>query len=433
MRGDGHRLDEGLDPTDRRLLEEIVQKFGGGPVGVAAMAAVLVGGGGTIEDVYEPYLLRIGFLDRTPQGRVATDAACEHLRATAPGPAGPASAREPETRWVGGPRVAVRPPTGPAGPSGPRPGRAMPTATSMRPPRATLRDRARVLPRRRPAAGGRRAPALASGACRSRTGTWRRRRSCRWGRTRPSRRSTPTTSARSAPRSSSSNTYHLYLRPGHERIERLGGLHRVHGLGPADPHRLGRVPGGLPRRPPDDRRRRGDVPQPPRRVRPPLHARARDRGAGGARGGRRRRVRPAGLPAVVTRGDVEDATRADPPLGRALARGPHPPGPGALRRHPGGPGARPAGRGPREFIRSLPFDGINIGGLAGDETLDQRDAVLDVVVPLLDGRPAAALPHGARVAARHRRCRPPRASTCSTPCSRPASRGTASSGSPAAG
>ena len=39
------------------------------------------------------------------------------------------------------------------------------------------------------------------------------------------------------------NTYHLYLRPGHERIERLGGLHTVHGLGPADPHRLGRLPG----------------------------------------------------------------------------------------------------------------------------------------------------------------------------------------------
>jgi Holliday junction DNA helicase RuvB len=73
-------IDEaGLDGTDRRLLAAIVQKFGSGPVGVAALAAVLSEEVETIEDVYEPYLLRLGFLDRTPQGRVATEAARTHL------------------------------------------------------------------------------------------------------------------------------------------------------------------------------------------------------------------------------------------------------------------------------------------------------------------------------------------------------------------
>jgi len=70
---------EGLDATDRRLLAAIIQKFGGGPVGVAALGAVLAEEVETVEDVYEPYLLRIGFLDRTPQGRVATDRARAHL------------------------------------------------------------------------------------------------------------------------------------------------------------------------------------------------------------------------------------------------------------------------------------------------------------------------------------------------------------------
>ena len=71
----------GLDATDRRLLAAIVQKFGGGPVGVAALGAVLAEETETVEDVYEPFLLRIGFLDRTPQGRVATDRARAHLAA----------------------------------------------------------------------------------------------------------------------------------------------------------------------------------------------------------------------------------------------------------------------------------------------------------------------------------------------------------------
>ena len=71
--------DEGLDSTDRKLLAAIVQKFGSGPVGVAALAAVLSEEIETIEDVYEPFLLRLGFIDRTPQGRIATDLARAHL------------------------------------------------------------------------------------------------------------------------------------------------------------------------------------------------------------------------------------------------------------------------------------------------------------------------------------------------------------------
>ncbi len=71
--------DEGLDSTDRKLLAAIVQKFASGPVGVQALAAVLAEEVETIEDVYEPFLLRLGFIDRTPQGRIATDAARQHL------------------------------------------------------------------------------------------------------------------------------------------------------------------------------------------------------------------------------------------------------------------------------------------------------------------------------------------------------------------
>ncbi len=71
--------DEGLDSTDRKLLAAIIQKFGSGPVGVSALAAVLSEEIETIEDVYEPFLLRLGFIDRTPQGRIATELARAHL------------------------------------------------------------------------------------------------------------------------------------------------------------------------------------------------------------------------------------------------------------------------------------------------------------------------------------------------------------------
>ena len=71
--------DEGLDSTDRKLLAAIIQKFGSGPVGVQALAAVLSEEVETIEDVYEPFLLRLAFIDRTPSGRIATEAARQHL------------------------------------------------------------------------------------------------------------------------------------------------------------------------------------------------------------------------------------------------------------------------------------------------------------------------------------------------------------------
>jgi holliday junction DNA helicase RuvB len=72
--------DAGLDTTDRKLMAAIAQKFGSGPVGVAALAAVLSEEVETIEDVYEPFLLRLGFLDRTPQGRILTEGGRAHLR-----------------------------------------------------------------------------------------------------------------------------------------------------------------------------------------------------------------------------------------------------------------------------------------------------------------------------------------------------------------
>ncbi|MFH0956111.1 MAG: Holliday junction branch migration DNA helicase RuvB, partial [Candidatus Falkowbacteria bacterium] len=69
----------GLDWVDRKILEVIIDKFGGGPVGLSAIAASTAEDIATVEEVYEPYLMRLGFLDRTPRGRVATDAAYKHL------------------------------------------------------------------------------------------------------------------------------------------------------------------------------------------------------------------------------------------------------------------------------------------------------------------------------------------------------------------
>jgi Holliday junction DNA helicase RuvB len=93
VRGDGHvdvavarealavfEVDElGLDKMDVALVRAIVEKFGGGPVGVSTLAAALHEEADTLEDVSEPYLLQLGFLKRTPRGRVATDLAYEHL------------------------------------------------------------------------------------------------------------------------------------------------------------------------------------------------------------------------------------------------------------------------------------------------------------------------------------------------------------------
>lgn len=69
----------GLDELDRRLLLAIIEQYRGGPVGLRSLAATLGEDQGTLEDIYEPYLLQVGFLQRTPRGRVATDLARKHL------------------------------------------------------------------------------------------------------------------------------------------------------------------------------------------------------------------------------------------------------------------------------------------------------------------------------------------------------------------
>ncbi len=71
--------ERGLDDLDRRVLRTIIEKFGGGPVGLDTVAAAVSEEPDTIMDVVEPYLLQLGFLDRTPRGRVATALAYEHL------------------------------------------------------------------------------------------------------------------------------------------------------------------------------------------------------------------------------------------------------------------------------------------------------------------------------------------------------------------
>ena len=74
--------DHGFDDIDRKLLRAVIERFGGGPVGVNTIAAVLSEEVDAIEDIYEPYLLQIGFLQRTPRGRIATKLAYEHLGIT---------------------------------------------------------------------------------------------------------------------------------------------------------------------------------------------------------------------------------------------------------------------------------------------------------------------------------------------------------------
>ncbi len=76
-----HEVDElGLDDLDRRVLEAIITKFNGGPVGLDTLAASISEEGDTIMDVVEPYLLQLGFLDRTPRGRIATRPAYAHMK-----------------------------------------------------------------------------------------------------------------------------------------------------------------------------------------------------------------------------------------------------------------------------------------------------------------------------------------------------------------
>jgi Holliday junction DNA helicase RuvB len=83
---DAMEVDEiGLDQTDRNMLLTIIQKFNGGPVGLDTLAASTSEDSETIEDVYEPYLLQLGFIARTPRGRIAMRSAYEHLGILPPG------------------------------------------------------------------------------------------------------------------------------------------------------------------------------------------------------------------------------------------------------------------------------------------------------------------------------------------------------------
>ena len=93
MRGNGTITDEtaeealklldidaaGLQSEDRRILNILINKFSGGPVGLTTLAAASSEEASTIEEVHEPYLLRLGFIERTPRGRIATRRAYEHL------------------------------------------------------------------------------------------------------------------------------------------------------------------------------------------------------------------------------------------------------------------------------------------------------------------------------------------------------------------
>ena len=78
-------IGHGFDEIDRRLLLTIIEKFSGGPVGVGSLAAALSEERDAIEDIYEPFLIQIGFLERTPRGRVATRRAYEFFGLTSPG------------------------------------------------------------------------------------------------------------------------------------------------------------------------------------------------------------------------------------------------------------------------------------------------------------------------------------------------------------
>ena len=78
----------GLDAVDRRMLASIIEHYGGGPVGLETLAATINEEAITLEDVYEPYLMQMGFLTRTPRGRCVTRRAYEHLGLTVPGGAG---------------------------------------------------------------------------------------------------------------------------------------------------------------------------------------------------------------------------------------------------------------------------------------------------------------------------------------------------------
>ena len=76
---------DGFDEMDKRIIESVIHKFSGGPVGVNSLAVSVGEDPGTIEDVHEPYLIMLGYLKRTPQGRVAMPRAYEKIGLPVPG------------------------------------------------------------------------------------------------------------------------------------------------------------------------------------------------------------------------------------------------------------------------------------------------------------------------------------------------------------
>ncbi|MFN0123474.1 MAG: Holliday junction branch migration DNA helicase RuvB [Blastocatellia bacterium] len=92
----------GLDETDRRMLVTIIEKFNGGPVGVNSIAAAISEEKDAIEEIYEPYLIQIGFLNRTPRGRVVMPAAYHHLGFDLPTPSAPDPAGSQQPGLFGG-------------------------------------------------------------------------------------------------------------------------------------------------------------------------------------------------------------------------------------------------------------------------------------------------------------------------------------------
>ena len=89
----------GLDQTDRKILSFIIEKFNGGPVGLNTLSAATSEEMATIEDIYEPFLMQLGFLERTPRGRCATRRAYEHLSYRHPDPAEGYSVNSNETLY----------------------------------------------------------------------------------------------------------------------------------------------------------------------------------------------------------------------------------------------------------------------------------------------------------------------------------------------
>ena len=184
------------------------------------------------------------------------------------------------------------------------------------------------------------------------------------------------------------NTYHLYLRPGHERIARLGGLHRFMDWdGPilTDSGGFQVVSlGDLRVVDEDGVTFRSHLDGSLHRFTPELAV----GGPGGARLGHRGRARPAGLPELAAR-RRRRGDRADPPLGGAIAGRAHPRGPGHLRDRPGRPGAGSAGRVHASSSRACRSTASASAAWPATRRPAQRDAALDVAIPLLadDPRP----------------------------------------------